>query len=258
MSTSEPLAVYEKYLTTLRGLPSCGQTMPYDWSALPKDIDGKWLVYRLTLFEFSREIANTINTLSSYTKRIKAWSIVIDGLSQEDKLRVVAEFIDPVAIVAVGLPYVIRSRFVFAAAHLCHQANQAKPEVAWEDDLALDQEIYMDHAQAKGARWRKFGRLKLQMEKIGGRSFKQATHDFRHAYNHRFSPHFVVGFSQIVRRVVDPETKKATSYVIGGIEPINLNELSSILRKECDYCYLAFDAFQKLVAEHENLIVELS
>ena len=246
-------ALYEQYLTALEATPPIGRFAPYGWSPLPDRLGAQWMAYDQMLSEFSRELANIINDLTHHVRRLEAWASVTTRLSNEDKLEATREFIDPLAIVAVGMPYAIRGRFAFATAHLCHQANQARQVVSWLDDLDLDHSIDMSTAEARGHGWKAFGRLKLRLEKINGAAFKRATHDFRHAYNHRFSPRFVIGLSQIVTRRVDRRSN-AVGYAFGGIEPLQLSAVSTLLAKERDHCHAAFEAFQALVAEHAKAI----
>ena len=62
-------------------------------------------------------------------------------MDDNEKMAVTHEFIDVLATNAVNLPYVIKSRFAFATAHLCHQANMTRDFASWQDDLPLDVEI---------------------------------------------------------------------------------------------------------------------
>ena len=94
---------------------------------------------------------------------------------------------------APQVPYVIRSRFIFAAAHLSHQANQSKAVGGWKDDLPLDGEINFSEADATGAPWRAWSKLKPKLERIGNRTYQARTANFRNLYNHRFSPRIVFG-----------------------------------------------------------------
>lgn len=227
--------------------------MPYDWDVLPKSLDVRWLAYSQMLSEFSRELANVINDLTNYVSRLEAWSEVMRTLSNDEKLEACREFIDPLAIVAVGLPYAIKARFVFAIAHLCHQANRARQGRDWQDNLTWDGDIKMDAAETLGGDWPSFKRLKVRLDTVNGKAFKQATHDFRNAYNHRLSPRFVIGITQMVTRQVDPKTK-SVYYGFGGIEPLDLAEVSALLTAQRDNCYRVFEAFQALVLEHVTVI----
>jgi hypothetical protein len=252
-SSTMTLALYEKYLAAFEAKPPDGRMMHYHWSNLAGPLSARWMAYGQMLQEFSQELANTINKLTLYVPRLQAWAEVVAPLSDEDKMWVNLEFTEPLATVAIGLPYVIQSRFAFAAAHLCHQANQAKQGNAWRDNLRLDRKIVMADAEKAGAGWDKFKCFKICLGEINGTAFREATHDFRHVYHHRFPPQFVFGTSRIVARAVDSARKQVT-YVFGGTEPLSLGSVATLLMAERDYCYAAFQAFQALVAEHEAAI----
>jgi hypothetical protein len=247
------LSLYERYQHVLASRPHSGRFLPYDWDALPESLDARWLAYSQMLSEFSRELANVINDLTNYVPRLEAWSEVVRALSNEEKLTACREFIDPLATVAVGLPYAIKARFVFAIAHLCHQANRARQGQDWQDNLTWDGDIKMDAAETLGSNWPSFKRLKARLDTVNGKAFRQATHDFRNAYNHRLSPRFVIGMTQMITRHVDPNTN-SVFYGFGGMEALDLAEVSALLAAQRDNCYGVFEAFQALVQEHVTVI----
>ena len=232
--------------------PFTGKFMPYDWSGLSGTIDPIWIPYHAMFQEFSREVANAINAFTNRVEDLAAWAVVVAPLPDERKMRAAHEFIDVLGTTAVTAPYMLRSRFIFATAHLCHQANIAK-DPAWKDDLPMDEDIYMAAADNHGGGWRKYNRLKTRIEAIAGRAFNEATHDFRHAYNHRFSPRFLVGITQFVTREFHDGRVR---YGFGGVPPLDLADVVPTLKLERDRCYAAFDAFQVLVREHEAAIVK--
>ena len=60
--------------------------------------------------------------------------------NEEEKIYLLLEFIEPLAIIALNLPYAIWNRFIFSLSHICHQANRIKfPN--WKDNLPEDQFI---------------------------------------------------------------------------------------------------------------------
>jgi hypothetical protein len=247
--------LYRQYLAALEQTPLIGQFVPYEWGDLPKSLNIMWMPYSEMFKEFSRETANSLNNLTNYTRRLRAWSVVISSMGDEEKMNAAHEFIDPVATVSLNLPYVIRSRFVFAAAHLCHQANQSRSGISWQDDLPLDSEIYFEEADKRGDGWCQYEPFKRRIQRIGDRKYQAETHDFRNAYNHRFSPRVVIGITQLVTRKVDAQTNKAT-YVLGGIPALTLDVVVGLLIEQCKFGYAAFKAFQDLVREHEMCISE--
>jgi hypothetical protein len=243
------ISTYEVFQKTLAETPRKGRLMPYGWYELPGTISMKWIAYSQMLGEFASELANAINHFTHRVHQLQAWASVIQPMSNDDKLKVTHEFIDSLATISVNLPYVIRSRFIFASAHLCHQANRSRTGDGWKDDLALDTEIHFAEADRHGAGWRSYNSLKRRLERIGSKSYQSATHDFRNAYNHRFSPRFVLGVTNLVTRSVNGKTGEVR-YLIGGQEALDLRTVADLLVVEQGHCDRAFEAFQKLVREH--------
>lgn len=244
---------YRKYRRKLKTTPFTGLSLDYDWNPLPSSLDAAWLPYSLMLGEFHRELANSLNELADYTHRLAAWRDKIAHLNDKEKLDDLIEFINPLATLALNLPYVIRSRFIFATAHLSHQANKAKPGPVWKDDFGLDEEVYFDKSDAHGKDWKRYKHLKLKMEGIGNKAYKKATKDFRNAYNHRFSPRIEVGLTHLVTRHVNPDG--TVSYGVGGSKPLKLTEVVPLLEDQCNRCYLTFEAFKALAQEQADAII---
>ena len=152
---------YRQYRAALADVPA-GPVVDYGWSNLPKRLNVIWMPYSQMLDEFTREIAKSINQLSDYASRLRAWSGIVAPLTDQEKLDLTHEFIEPIATLAMNLPFVVRSRFIFAAAHLCHQASRSM-DAAWRDDFPLDKEIQFDAADRYGAAWRNYGRFKIKL-----------------------------------------------------------------------------------------------
>lgn len=198
------------------------------------------------LDDFATELANIINDLTHHAQRLHAWDKLVVSLSDDEKMEATHEFIDMLGTVALGLPYTIKSRFAFAAAHLCHQANQAKDGAEWEDKFP-DENLYLNHVEAFGAGWKKCRAFKLRVEGIAAQKFKDSSDDFRNSYNYRFSSRFVLGMTNTVTRQVNEAGQ--VSYAFGGNEPLHLGAMARLLEHERGRCYAAFEAFQRLVYE---------
>lgn len=247
--------LYTKYLAALDAAAFDGRYVAHEPDGFPKSLHITWMAYRDMLQEFSREISNSLNDLTNYTHRLKAWGTVISPMPDQEKLETTHEFIDPLATVSLTLPYVIQSRFIFATAHLCHQANRSRDDLTWKDDLRLDRKIVFQDANKHGSKWASYDALKERIEAINDEAYRDATHDFRHAYNHRFSPRVVIGLTSFVRRQVDAKTK-AVSYAFGYLQPLTLDVITELLTDQCRRGYAAFDAFQNLVQDHAKSISE--
>jgi hypothetical protein len=244
---------YRQYRRALKATSFNGKFVQDEWGRLPQSLHITWMPYSQMFDEFSSELANTLNVLTRYTHQLTAWRDLLAPMGQQQQLDAAVDFINPLATVAINLPYVIRSRFIFSAAHLCHQAHRAKQGSAWKDEFPLDGEVWFGAADMHGKGWKRYNNFKTRLEKVGARDYQQGTHDFRNAYNHRFSPRIVLGISQVVTRRVD-KANGTVSYGFGGTPALTLPHVVSLLEAQCQHCYRAFDAFQQLVREHETAI----
>lgn len=247
------IETYRQYRRILKATPFKGQYVPYDWGELPQTLYMAWLPYSQMFDEFARELANALNALTNYTHQLTAWRDLLAPMNTQQQLDAAVSFIDPVATVALNLPYVIRSRFIFASAHLCHQANRAMQGVKWTDDFPLDGDVWFGAADKYGKAWKRYSTFKIRLEKIGGKDYQMATHDFRNAYNHRFSPQIVLGISNIVTRQIS-KTTGSVSYRFGETPALTLPHIANVLEAQCQRAHCAFVAFQQLVREHEAVI----
>lgn len=251
------IETYQKYHGILEATTWVGKPAPYDWGRLPSPLCGNWLAYSQMFKEFSIELANGLNALRRHTHELTAWRDVLATMNTQEQLDAAVDFVDPLATVALNLPYVIRSRFSFSAAHLCHQANRAKQGAKWKDDFPLDNKIMRGIEDKYGEGWGTYGVFKTCLEKIDAKDYREATCDFRNAYNHRFSPRIVLGVSNLVNRQVNEETG-AISYKFGATPALTLPRVVTALETQCEHAFRAFESFQQLVREHETAISALN
>jgi hypothetical protein len=246
------IRLYTEFRAALDAMPFGGPFMPYDWWNLPNPLGFMWMPYREMLDEYARGLANIINELTHHVDRLRAWATVLAPLSNAEKMEAAHEFLDILGTVALGLPYAIKSRFAYAAAHLCHQANRTKNPNGWKDEFPDKRALYLNDIDPFCADWDRFRAFKLKVEVIAGTSFKEGSVDYRNAYNHRFSPRLVLGMTDMVTREVDESD--AVRYSFGGRGPLDIAVMADLLQIERDRCYEAFSAFQDLVREHEAAI----
>ena len=103
--------------------------------------------------------------------------------------------------------------------------------------------------------WPGYKPLKRCVENIGSKSYQSATHDFRNAYNHRFSPRIIIGMTRMVTRQVNPQTK-TVSYAFGGTPALTLETVVELLAEQCKFGYAGFESFKSLIREQERSISE--
>jgi len=219
---------------------------PYKWSELDPKLSFDFAAYSQFLEEHALEIANVINELGRYILDLSSWKQVIDSLDDdEQKLVVIGDFISPVATIALNLPYVIRSRFIYSVSHLSHQANKVEVK-EWKDDFPIDKEVYFNTADKYGKPWgEEYKKFKLSLEDIANKKYCESTGDFRNTYNHRFSRRIEIGHTGFVTRIVDSNRK--ISYGFGCQEPLMLKDIIPLLKKQHKLCLDAFSHYQKLV-----------
>ncbi|WP_066719871.1 hypothetical protein [Sphingomonas pituitosa] len=244
------VALYRQYRSALDSLAEDGKTMPYRWWNLPDPVHVLFMPYGQMLGEYATELANIINDITENVRRLRAWATVTQGLSDNDQLEVCDEFIDPLGTVALGQPYAIKSRFAFAVGHLCHQANRARDPVGWSDEFTKEK-LYLHIIEEFCVAWEKYRSFKLKLEPLAGKSFKEATNDFRNSYNHGFSPRLLVGVTGLIKRQV---RDGRVSYVFGGSQPLSIATVADLLAVERDHCYRAFERFRALIEEHIEAI----
>lgn len=220
---------------------------PYDWYCLPNPIDAVWFPYSQMLDEHARELSNSLNEFNWYIVKLKVWSQILDDLGEYNgkKHQIVLEFVSPIATLAINLPYVIRSRFFYSTAHLCHQANRLKIS-SWKDDLPIDTEIYQEHMERYGKPWGKiFCKLQLALQKVSNKAYQNDTLDFRNKYNHRYSPRIEIGITDLVTRNVDKEGY--VSYGFGGTQPLKLKTIIPLLENQHSALMNVLVSYQELV-----------
>lgn len=246
------IRLYTEFRAAHDAKPIGGRFMPYHWRSLPDPIGIIWMPYAQMLDEYSGELANIINDLTHHIHRLRAWATVVAALPDKQKMEATREFIDMLGTVALSLPYAIKSRFAYAAAHLCHQANRTKDQNGWKDKFPDKRALYLNDIEPMCAGWKKFRAFKRKVEPIAGSAFKAGSDDFRNAFNHRFSAHFVLGMTSMVSRIEDESG--SVCYGFGGSGPLDVAAMADLLEIERNRCYDAFGAFQALVREHEAAI----
>lgn len=246
------LEIYSKFAEIYRSQKALSKPIKYETNEFEFPGRIEWLAYSFMYEEFTRELTNTINQMHDYMNRLTAWDQIFGDLDDRQKLAITFEFIDPIATLLLNLPYVIRSRFVFACAHLCHQANRAKGTSDWKDDFPLDNEVDFNQLDYYATGWTKYKRLKSKLEQISAWDYRERTFDFRNRYNHRFSPHIAYGYSSFVERKVN--SAGLVTYSFGGVPPMEIRGVLEISREQHTRAIEALSLFRELVIEHSQLI----
>jgi hypothetical protein len=239
---------YRNYREALAIEPDFSRYADYDWQNLPEELNASWLLYSLMLSEYSRSLANMINQLGDYSRRLGAWGKNIEILNETEQLEALFEFVDPIATISLTLPYAIQSRFNFVIAHLSHQANKAKLKTDWKDNIPEDDKICSATAKKLGAYWSRFPALEASVGNIFSKEHRNNTDEFRHKFTHRVPTQVILGHSLFVRRHRD-KAASHTTYEFGDKAPIDIKASADELKQVFLHCIVAFDDFKALIAE---------
>ena len=253
MNDGMHLELYRRFTEARPEFDTVGKIMPYEWTKLPDPLEAIWMAYSFMLDDFARELANAMNGFTLNVRRLCTWESLMASLDEKEQAEALHEFIEPIVTLCLLTPYMIKSRLLFATAHLCHQVNLQR-EAGWPEGLLpVDDAIWMGSADQQGAPWRRYTRLKTRIEAIGGNKLRKATADFRNAFTHRFSPRVGTGITNFVTRNLDPATGRVV-YAFGGTDPLELKDVSAQLVAELAKGYAAFAALQALVEDQETYV----
>ena len=171
--------------------------------------------------------------------------------SEEEKLYLLIEFIESLAIVALNLPDAIRARFIFSLSHICHQANRIRNS-NWVDNLPRDRYINFKTMDKKCGYWKAYDNFKSQFSQIANDKFDSETLEFRDRFHHRVPVSIEIGLTAFVSRQKTEEGQVA--YVFGGMQPVSLKKIVEILKDQYVKITSCLNAFQNLIHEQLNEI----
>ena len=247
MEDDQYVGAYSKFRSELRKITPPGELMAYDWLSRPKRIPGIWMIYFEMVEEYSRELANIINQLLTNIERLCAWEKVILEYGEEERFYIVYEFVEPLCTICLNLPYAIRSRFIFSVAHLSHQANMAILGSDWKDHLPQDEKIEFSIMDKFAAHWKSYKKLKLSLERLSDKKYQAEVKHYRSKYHHRYPSHIEFGLSETVTRSVNDDGR--VSYAIGYSKPLQVKDITSVLKRQQEAAMKCYKCYQRLVKE---------
>lgn len=241
---------FQRYLDHLSSVDIAEAYLPYGWFESPESIPFECAVFYEMGSDFGREIANEANMLVNLARRLLAWKETFKEF-EDHKLILTHEFINPVGFTVISLPYAIKQRFVFGVSHVSHQANRFVQN-NWKDNLPSDPKIKEKVMTRVAANWRSFGEFLKAWSVINEGEDTAKLSETRKKLHHRLPPRFVVGHTQLFRRIVDDND--AISYGFGGELPLQPGELASLGLSEFRKIKVAFELFQRLVLEQAETV----
>jgi hypothetical protein len=244
------LEAYEQFLLIRANISmqvTQDRIAPYDWYKLPDKLSPLWMAFTFMLDEHSRGISNSINEFLRYIDNLEAWGNIIKVKNDNEKFEIIIEFIAPITTLAINMPYVIRSRFIYSVVHLCHQSNFIKG-ITWESDIPIENEICFNVASKYCSKWINYGKLKKSLETIANNKYKIETKDFRNKYNHRYTLGIEFGKTEFIKRI------GKSRYALGHTDPLKIEELLPVLTGQHIKCLNALKEYKQLVEEQISAI----
>lgn len=170
------------------------------------------------------------------------------------------EFSDAEFRYALNLPSILKDKFVFAVAHLSHQANRTS--VGWKDDLKRDHRIDENEMERVANGWPCFQLFYESLQTLAPVEFKRL---YRNREHHQIPPNLGWGHSQTMFRIEQGASRlqeqedgafkevfdkgKVIAYVFGGLNALTIQQTLPLLRSQYDIAVIVFDKYWNLVIE---------
>ncbi|WP_417599846.1 hypothetical protein [Pararhodobacter oceanensis] len=254
---------YQDFTVARDGIEYCAAPLPYRWLDVPNCYDlskthgmAQYLWFEIADFQ-ARDIANSINELTIHARNFDAWQKILQGLERDEAFRVHHEFIRSNSIVALNLPYSIKSRFYYAISHLSHQANRVLHAENWQEShLPLDRDINQEIAAKISKGWKGWRKVASRLDRCDTGTFREGTLNFRNSYTHRHDVIIGLEATPPIKREAT-STPNKTSYIVGGTKIMELSIISQLIKVEFDNFSRAYSAFQNLINEQKDALSTL-
>lgn len=219
-----------------------GQFLPYDYSSQCGD-----LIYSLQEQEFTRELLNAINQLSSRLNQLLLWEEVIPKYEDEWQLELRMEFTALPIYYCLHQPYEFRSRLIFAATQLCYTRG-IDCKLLTKADVCDQDHINYASLDRVAKHWAAGSVLMDAIRNLNGREFREQTRNYRNRSQHAVPPGVDYGHTNVIERTFPPAARVAYSF--GEAAPLATVELIPQLKNELQLMINAFAAYRKLIDDH--------
>lgn len=255
MENTQYIEAYTQFRSRLSGFETYGELISNDW--LPEKISlpvvGQHLCYAHMLGDFSDELAYTINQFLTNIRKLYAWKEIIHDYYGQERLDVIDEFIEPISVICLNLPYSIKGRFESFVTRISHQANIINND-SYKDDLPKIRKINNEVMKKIAAPWSSFENLRSNLELLNDEQYQLDTNEYRHRYHHR-------GISQSVERIIEKskvEGEYEVSYVIKQPKSLKLQDIISVSKAQHEVSYKCYESYQCLVKEQAEKILNVT
>lgn len=195
-------------------------------------------------------LTNEVNAFGESIKKIDAWARIFDTFTRDEQVNLVTEFINPLAVYALSLPFSLKNRFAFAAMRLSDEANRlcgknTPPLPSTSDDMNSPN---IEKMWKYTSEWQRGSAMKSIAESICAMPKERAgpVHAYRDRFFHRI-PHYI-GLGVMERAVLKGN---ASGWTITNqdIQPVSLATIAADLTPQHEAAIQCHVALVELVAE---------
>jgi hypothetical protein len=221
--------------------------------------------------DFTREIINSLNRFSHEINAIEIWrEHIFPKYSKDDQFELSYYFLELSLDYCLNQPQAIRDRIIYAATHLCHQANIYRKIKGYKDDLVDNYKINIDQLIKRAKPWASKIKLETSLKNIAAEEYIKATFNYRNLSHHRVPPGLEYGTTNLIKRigyqekafkyttfengveVTKEKTTKGVAYGFGGTPPLTSKELIPLFKSQFNLLTIALKSYWNLVMEHQE------
>lgn len=230
-----------------------------------------------------------INAVNAWNHRLRSWSawnrVLTSIIDETDRWDVRSEYVEPLAFFCLHQPASTRDRVIRFATQVVHVGNM-RLIPGCRDELREDARVFKrlqqnhkfphavflrrDEAEAqfreKSGEWMAAEALLAGVLQLDAEDYRDATGDWRNRAAHGIPQHFEFGEVERVTREVkfarakvdvaggvelkEDRTRKSVSYVFGGYDALNLDDVLKANQSQ-------FEVAMRAVCACENLLREV-
>lgn len=190
-----------------------------------------------------QDMANFVNEFAFNYQKLRAWERILPALSDQERLDVLIEFVDPIVYLCVGAPAALKGRFHYSIEATSHLANEHRV-TGWTYSPPPTHSSFAA-ARSQAELWESWPNLRDCLGVLNNREFKKHVDEFRDHFHHG-NPR-LVEFGEKLMAWRDVHGR------VVGVEPaISLATLVKALAPQQSASVAAYDAYVALVAEQHS------
>lgn len=197
-------------------------------------------------------MTNEVNAFGQSVQKINAWARIFDTFTRDEQVNLVTEFINPLAVYALSLPFSLKNCFAFAAMRLSDEANRLCGKSTAQltptsDDMNSPG---IEEMWKYTNEWRRGSEIKMKniaeaicsspKERVG------PVHAYRDRFFHRI-PHYI-GLGVMERAVLKGNASEWT-ITNQDLQPVSLATIAADLTPQHEAAMQCHAALVELVAE---------